>query len=171
MLPPLERFSRLPGKLAFLREPAAQHFGDGGAYNESRPHSRRPDELCACQPADTNDPRDTNRLAAETLRQLAAELAPTVHVLPFFNHTRQRHDMHPQAMCAYRPARSPPPLNGSSSPIGALRVRVAEADLAEDVQPSRACCDCTHFCYTPAFYDVTFFTPLYHALHSQTRKG
>lgn len=171
MLPLLERFARRPGKLALLREPAAQHFSDGGSFNASQhQQGRRPGQLCACQPTENaDDPRDTNRMATLQLRQLVTELAPSVRVLPFFEHTRPRHDMHPQAMCAYRPARPLPPLNGSSAPssVGALRVRVAEdAHLSDDVQPRRPCCDCTHFCYTPLFYDATILTPL-HAMIEQ----
>ena len=191
MLPMLERFARRPGKgksappleapgpsqshirisdlsvgaveaVALLREPAAQHFPGGGSYNASRHRSSSLDEACICEAA-ADASLDTNRLATEQMHTLAAQLAPSVGVLPLYNATRRRHSMHPQAMCSYRPPNQQP----------ARRPRIASTDASSRHPPPapppgaaqrRPCCDCTHFCYTPAFYDATFFTPLHRIL-------
>jgi len=33
----------------------------------------------------------------------------------------------------------------------------------------RGCCDCTHFCYTPEFYDLLYFDGFSPAAHSRER--
>ena len=163
LLPILERFARRAGKIAMMREPSAQHFPDGGSYNASRHASRDVNEPCTCQPAADDDPRDLNRIATFELRQLTAELAPSVSVLPFYDATKPRHKMHLQAMCAYRPPRSYGA--GPPSPPAVRSTRAAADGGGEETpRPTRACCDCTHFCHSPAFYEATFFTPLYHVL-------
>ena len=53
--------------------------------------------------------------------------AAQVGLVPFFNLTAPRHDMHRGHYCAY----------------------------SGQTVPGR-CCDCTHFCYTPLFWDVIF---------------
>jgi len=96
MLPLLERFARRPGKLAFLREPPAEHFADdGGSFNASHHRSRTIDEPCVCQPSAADDPRDTSLRATREMYLPASQLAPSVHVLPFYNATKARYDMHP----------------------------------------------------------------------------
>ena len=57
-----------------------------------------------------------------------------IEVVPFFNLTAPRHDMHYGKFCSY---------NGQKK-LG-------------------SCCDCTHFCYTPVFWD-TVFDGLYRAI-------
>lgn len=58
-------------------------------------------------------------------RRLAARAG--VGLLPFFNLTAPRHDMHYAHYCSF----------------------------AGQQTPGR-CCDCTHFCYTPLFWDTVF---------------
>lgn len=143
-----------PDKIALLREPGAQHF-KGGAFNRSLYASTADGPRfgeCRCErfePAAS----DHNRKAAVLLRSLGAELAPHAHVLPFISASARRHDMHPGGMCALRPARDREHRRNQNRSI-ASRALV----------PRRRCCDCTHHCYTPAFYDSTFFTPLYRIL-------
>ncbi|KAG8463865.1 hypothetical protein KFE25_000033 [Diacronema lutheri] len=77
---------------------------------------------------------------------------------------------------------------GASAAAGAARTRVRTAALRAaarqdgasgvsaagnkparrgrrlSIRPIRACCDCLHMCYSPQFYDQTFFTPIWHTL-------
>jgi hypothetical protein len=62
-----------------------------------------------------------------------------VGMVPFYNLTAARHDMHRRHFCSY----------------------------SNQVKVGR-CCDCTHFCYTPLFWDV-FFGQLGRSIRTHSR--
>lgn len=143
LLPRLEAFARLEGKLAIVREPPAQHFA-GGAYNRSQSSYVSAERGC-CQPLHEPDAHNNYNWEASTaLREAVARLAPSVHILPWYELTLRRHATH----------------------IGA-RAACFKRGAAERPQWTRRAecgCDCTHFCYTPLLYDATILTPLYELL-------
>ena len=67
-----------------------------------------------------------NFFTAALERRLA--LQHGIKLVPFFNVTAPRHDMHNAHYCAYHYQKANP----------------------------TDCCDCTHFCYTPLFWDTVF---------------
>ena len=142
---------RLPRRrMAFWRETSAQHF-PGGAYRAGAERLPTPGAPCQCEPlnalpgrlaADPMAAAETRRLMAEAnlnLRAVAIERRLTrkheVGIVPLFNLTAPRHDMHRGRFCSFSDQRT----------VG-------------------ACCDCTHFCYTPVFWDVVFGS-----LHAEVR--
>jgi len=54
-----------------------------------------------------------------------------VRVLPFYDITAPRHDMHEGAYCAFD-------------------------QMREEPQAEHLCCDCTHFCHTPQLWRHVF---------------
>ena len=121
------------GRVPLFRELSAQHF-KGGSYS---PGAERPPPgtPCQCEPLQARAAKDAsertlgnqnvefNRLAALA----AAERG--VGIVPFYNLTAPRHDMHRRHFCSF----------SNQKKVG-------------------RCCDCTHFCYTPLFWDVFFST-------------
>ena len=115
-------------RVALWREGSAQHFRRGSYRrgDEKRQGSGQP---CTCTAlSETNAEKATLNLNVEAWR-LENALVPSagVGLVPFFNLTAPRHDMHRRHFCAF----------------------------AEQKTPGR-CCDCTHFCYTPLFWDAVF---------------
>ncbi|KAJ1618999.1 hypothetical protein T492DRAFT_1089079 [Pavlovales sp. CCMP2436] len=203
------------GKAAFVREGSALHFV-GGEYKKppkfQKVDSAGPRSTCLCAHADERSWAHKNPSWQTTVQlNLVASRNPNVHVLPFYNLTLPRDDMHKGDMCSYRMRR----VNGVATPAdGAAAAAKPAAGAAEEeeevgfrggesgggdkgvfrrelsigasgelhgfpalalpdprsnrqlrgVRPIRACCDCLHMCYSPAFYDQTFFTPMWHTL-------
>ena len=131
------------GRVSLFRELSAQHF-KGGSYS---PGAERPapGTPCQCEPLQKRAARDSsertlgnqnvefNRLA----KRAAAEHG--VGMVPFYNLTAARHDMHRRHFCSY----------------------------SNQVKVGR-CCDCTHFCYTPLFWDA-FFSQLGTSIRTHSR--
>jgi hypothetical protein len=230
------------GRAAFVREGSALHFV-GGSYKKpprflKAGAQQGPASTCKCAHAEASWAFRNPAWLANTQLNAAASRFPNVHVIPFYNLTLPRDDMHKGDMCSYRMKR----VNGVATPqpgiaaamaaggvVGAtpdrlgmpsLREHVADeaeaegggvgggvgdadaglrrlAALAEwegdsagagpkgvegdldgprrqqrrlaerrlaGIRPIRTCCDCLHMCYSPAFWDSSFFTPIYDAL-------
>mmetsp|Transcript_3922 Transcript_3922/g.7631 ORF Transcript_3922/g.7631 Transcript_3922/m.7631 type:complete len:433 (-) Transcript_3922:30-1328(-) len=98
----------------------------GGAYSAGAARPP-PGTPCACVRA-PSDASGSSDLNVVSAR-LEREIAPAhgVVLVPFSNLTRARHDMHRAHFCSYH---------------GQRRVGI--------------CCDCTHFCYSPLFWDAAF---------------
>ena len=60
------------------------------------------------------------------------------------------------------------PLLGALSAKWATGSAASGAGAEDDAALRlRRCCDCSHLCYTPLFYDTTFMTPVYEALAAE----
>lgn len=128
----------VPGRVPLFRELSAQHF-PGGAWKPGA-HKPKPGTPCTCEPLQSreaasglervvaNQNVEFNALAARKAR------ARGVGIVPFFNLTAPRHNMHRRHFCSY----------SNQKNVG-------------------RCCDCTHFCYTPIFWDI-FFSGLREAI-------
>ena len=110
-------------RIALWREGSAQHF-KGGSYTRGAEKTSREGAPCECEPLSVT----SSNLNLHGWR-LEQRLAPQHHVglVPFFNLTAPRHDMHRRHWCSFD----------------------------RQTKPGR-CCDCTHFCYTPLFWDAVF---------------
>lgn len=119
MLPLLEAHGAKPGKAALFFESTAQHFaGDAGTGAYAQRYTGETHK-CTCGPIQTalnkKDPDDRNNI----VRSIAASL-PHVHVVPLFNLTAPRWNLHNAGSAGW---------------------------------PQ---CDCTHYCYSPPYYHLTF---------------
>jgi hypothetical protein len=117
-------------RIALWREGSAQHFASTGSYTKGAEVSQadvKPGAPCECSPFRGGD-QSTN-LNVRTW-QLERTLAPVhgVGLVPFFNLTAPRHNMHRGHYCAFDRAKKTP----------------------------GRCCDCTHLCYTPLFWEAVF---------------
>jgi hypothetical protein len=147
LLPILEAYARQTGKLAIVREPFAQHFPGTGSFKSAATAGNATPSRACCQAMDhLTTFNNFNFHATRVLRLMVGKLAPHVHILPWYNATVRRHAAHigTRVACYER--------QGESVATGA----------ETSWRVSRGCtCDCTHFCYTPLFYDATLFTPLH----------
>jgi len=114
-------------RLALWREASAQHF-PGGSYalGNDKPPPGTP---CQCFAL----PQEGDSVVSGNLNQVARKLEGRisrtygVRVVPFFSLSAPRYDMHRRHICSYFRQKT----------VG-------------------ICCDCTHFCYTPLFWDAFF---------------
>lgn len=162
----LERHAADRGKAAFVREGAALHFV-GGEYRKPKRAALSEAEAgppkCECVPARNAWAfKNKNWRATAQLLEIARR-HPRVHVLPFYNATLKRHDMHKGNMCAFRLKRVNGVAEGGGAEGGARApwARPAAERRRLAARPIRKCCDCLHLCYSPAFYDAVFFSPMY----------
>ena len=127
------------------RELSAQHF-KGGSWAPGA-HRPPPGAPCQCEQldartADGYGERTTHNQNVQFNR--LARLKTTTHgvgLVPFFNLTAPRHAMHRRHFCSY----------------------------SNQLKVGR-CCDCTHLCYTPLFWDA-FFGGLHHAVRRAQRRA
>ena len=127
----LEAFARLPGKAAVFRETGAQHFAGTGSYAGDEQAHPQIAKGCHCAPM-SDEVRRHNEVTR--FNDVVHELArghPHVRVLPFYDITAPRHDMHEGAYCAFDQMRDEP-------------------------NAQYVCCDCTHFCHTPQLWRHVF---------------
>ena len=102
------------------------------SYTWGEEKAQPPGQPCKCVPLGStllgNAQLEQQNLNVQAWR-LEQQLAPiaSVGLVPFFNLTAPRHDMHRGHYCAF---------SGQKTP--------------------GRCCDCTHFCYTPLFWDAVF---------------
>ncbi|KAL3925551.1 MAG: hypothetical protein SGPRY_003620 [Prymnesium sp.] len=108
-----------PRRIALWRETSAQHFR-GGAYSSGAHQLPRPGAPCRCEPlvargadgravqlrsSDSQDDIFERKVANLNLRGLQLEeeeaQATGVGLVPFFNLTAPRHDMHRGTFCSY----------------------------------------------------------------------
>lgn len=135
-----------PGRVPLFRELSAQHF-KGGAWapGADKPPHGTP---CQCEPlrardARTHDERKaTNQNLAFNAVAAAATADTGVGLVPFYNLTAPRHDMHRRHFCSYSNQRKC--ATAAALARGKKRCGVGR------------CCDCTHLCYTPLLWDVFF---------------
>lgn len=148
MMPLLVAFASQPGKLAVVREPPAQHFA-GGSYDPSTAGFVSPARGCCRQLTHQEAYSNFNYQAVVVVHELVGRLgAGRVHILPWYNVTLRRWNAH----VATRAACFAPAADGTW-----LR--------------RKGCfCDCTHYCYSPLFYDATILTPLHFMLLRQGRR-
>lgn len=128
-----------PGRVPLYRENSAQHF-KGGSWTPGA-HKPPPGAACNCEPLAARDALSkSERVAANQniafneLARAKAAASGAVAVVPFFNLTAPRFNMHRRHFCSF----------SNQLKIG-------------------SCCDCTHLCYTPLFWD-TFFVSLRNAI-------
>lgn len=128
----LQRWARdAPGRVPLYREQSAQHF-KGGAW---KPGADRPPPgtPCACEQLSARRALDHTESVLSNQNVVfnvaASELAAAhgVGIVPFFNLTAGRHDMHRRHFCSFSNQRK-----------------------------TGSCCDCTHFCFTPLLWDSFF---------------
>jgi len=125
-------------RVALWRESSAQHY-PGGAY-EKGAERPPPGSPCMCSPLSASAEKSEYNLNVAAVAAERREASRHgVALVPFFNLTAPRFDMHRAHFCSYHNQR-----------------RVG------------TCCDCTHFCYTPLFWDV-FFAGLYRTLRRHSR--
>ena len=100
----------------------------------------------------------------EVVHEVAAA-SPGVHVLPWYNATRRRRDMHKGGFCAYRPPDAMASRRRFIALVESGMPLNASALLANEVlRGDRRCCDCLHYCYSPAHFDTAFVTTLWRTL-------
>lgn len=114
-------------RVALWREGSAQHFKGTGSYTRGAEKTAAHGAPCECAPLGTDVPygNNLNVLGWRHERRLAP--VHGVGLIPFFNLTAPRHNMHRRHYCAFD----------------------------RQTKPGR-CCDCTHFCFTPLFWDAVF---------------
>jgi hypothetical protein len=150
-------------RAGFMREGGALHFVDAAAYgtepakwateSDAERAAERRISACRCVRRADSEWSARNPFWRAALA-LNAEARPAgVHVIAFYNATIARTEMHKADMCSYRHAR----VHGIARPP-ARRL---------GINPIRRCCDCLHMCYSPAFYDQAFFTPIWRTLVEQ----
>ena len=126
--------SQRPGRVPLWRELNAQHF-KGGSWSPGA-HKPPPGTPCQCEPLAARDAIShsertlSNQNVAFNSLAASKAAATGVGVVPFFNLTVPRFDMHRRHFCSY-----------------------------SNQQRVGRCCDCTHLCYTPLLWD-TFFRSL-----------
>ena len=127
----LDAFAQQPGKAAVFRETSAQHFVGTGSYAGDEQAHPRVGSPCKCAAMSeavlwSNEVVRMNQVIA----RLAAEF-PHVRVLPFYNVTWPRHDMHEEQFCGFQ-------------------------QMRDDATSTGSCCDCTHLCVTPQLWRHVF---------------
>ena len=147
MLPQLARFASRAGKVAILREPPAQHF-ERGEYNVARAGWTSATRGC-CKRISGRAAYDNFNWRAAQAVWTAAAAYPNVHVMPWYNATLRRHGAH----------------------LGTRNSRCFQGTDRGWLRRQDCSCDCTHFCYTPLFYDSTFLTPLHRILSHHSHFG
>ena len=124
---------------ALFRETSAQHFVGTGSFRDmsqarpdSVPEGNDMDAACRCE-AMTPELLAKNEVKRqnEAVARIASAYTSTVGIVPFYDLTAPRYDMHEGPFCGYGARTGPTP-----------------------------CCDCTHFCYTPQLWR-TWFNTLY----------
>lgn len=177
-----QRHAADPGRAAFVREGSSMHFV-GGTYKQPPKFSGAgtAGSSCLCAHAEQSWAHRNGAWQATVELNALAARSGGVHVLPFYNQTLPRDDMHKGDMCSYRMKRVDgvpvPERAGAGAAAAAANAtagaagaeRAGEGEVARQhrrlaVHPIRACCDCLHMCYSPQFYDATFYTPIWHSL-------
>jgi hypothetical protein len=126
-----------PVTRVLFRETTAQHFKGTGHWVPGAERIGRGGCSCSGYSGElhrTNFVATHNAVAEQLARQLTAGQVP---IVPFYNLTAPRYDMHNQNdWCGH----------GASN----------HKDKRKKKAPPPSCCDCTHFCYTPQLYDAYF---------------
>ena len=141
----LSIFAQKGGRAVAFRETSWQHFGMGqGDFDElALDHTRYVKQSGAwsgpslCTPAPEGAQHTWKNLALRAIMRENPKWAKQVTIMPFEARTRLRWDMH-----------------------GATRVR------REGGRLQHVTADCTHFCYSPRFWDLVF-----HDLYETLRKS
>lgn len=151
MLPILSKWAETPGKVAIVREPPAQHFAGGAFSRDGHGSVQFISGYLGCCPeiSATKAYDNYNWRAVQAVNREVGRFA-NVHVLPWYNATLRRWSAHigTRADCFSRA----PDLHGAK--------RWARKGCG---------CDCTHYCYTPLFYDSTIITPMVSMLKHELR--
>ena len=127
-----------PGKVGIFRDTAAEHLAPYGQSDYAPGETNHPTGAhgCQCSPFDEAGKENNKaRMLAREVEGLFAKF-PRVKLLPWYDLTEARHDMHEAQFCAFE---------------------------GNKMSPGGFCCDCTHFCYTPVFWRH-FFSRLYDIL-------
>ena len=122
-----ERFvTAKPGRAVFIRETGAQHFRGTapGSHGEWESRDVQRDSQCTCAPIEDYHVNRQNGVLRDVLAA-RPHPHPSVRLLPFYALTRPRWRWH-FGNCTNRP-------NGWGGSL---------------------CCDCTHYCYSPAMWQA-----------------
>eukprot|EP00898_Chlorokybus_atmophyticus_P006165 jgi/Chlat1/654/Chrsp103S01054 len=130
----LNQFAANPSKLALFRETSAQHFPASGAFDKSNPAHKSD---CMCEQLSKAAKADNYIMRQNSVVHWLAYRHPNVKVVPFYERTSVRHNMHFQ-MC---------------DPNRKKDTRAADS----------GCCDCTHYCWTPQLWNAVM-ADVYNAL-------
>ena len=162
----LDQLAAQPGKAVLFSETGAQHFkaSDARGYTtgEWEHRDKSADSKCTCQPIEDYNVNVRNRVLAEVL---GTGRFNNVQTLPFYELTRPRWRWH-FGNCTKRPngahaARAPhlPVIHSGGrhdSPPRALCSPVLTLVPVPVSGPAGwnyyTCCDCTHFCFSPAMW-------------------
>eukprot|EP00898_Chlorokybus_atmophyticus_P003954 jgi/Chlat1/455/Chrsp103S01068 len=112
--------------VAIVRETSAQHFPHSGVYNASDPSHAATG--CTCWYVPRSLSRDNLVTRQNDALRRVVDVESNIHLLPFYDVTLERYNMHVQ--------------------------NCRKQDSDDDGDTTNGCCDCTHFCYTPAFWDA-----------------
>ena len=119
-----------PGRRgAFFRETGAQHFVGTGAFQSWEQAHPQLGSACTCAPLSGAAAKSNQILSQNAVVREAALEHPAVAVVPFYELTAPRHDMHEGPFCGF---------GGKDGP--------------------KPCCDCTHYCFTPQLWRSWFDT-------------
>jgi hypothetical protein len=113
------------GKAVLYRETGAQHFKGTGAFHSWDQAHITGNRTCQCLPMsrEVESSNKIRRFNDMAKAALAAHGASEIQLQPFYDFTQKLHYAHEENFCAFK---------------------------HPDKQHER-CCDCSHFCFTPAF--------------------
>lgn len=118
--------SRGPGRPVVVREVSAQHFRGTGSYvSWEQGHTASRGE-CGCEAMPAALIRNNTVTVQNAILHELAARHRLVRIMPYYDLTSARWDMHLQSHCDIRDSQM------------------------------RCICDCTHYCYTPAFWRHAF---------------
>lgn len=125
--------SAAPGKAAVFREANAQHFVGTGSYAGAEQSHLPMGKLCVCEAMKPAVAADNAVMRQNKIVTVLAAAYPAVKLLPFYDLTEPRFDMHEEGFCDFEQRRD-----------------------RKDRAAGGGCCDCTHLCYTPQLWGHAF---------------
>ena len=114
MFDQLAAFASQPGKGALFRETSAQHFAGTGSYaSDAQAHPKDAGPAgCKCHPMNEDVLGDNDISRMNAIVRKLSEKTPPVGILPFYNITAPRFDMHEAGYCGFEQKRGSPESNG-----------------------------------------------------------
>mmetsp|Transcript_55170 Transcript_55170/g.175521 ORF Transcript_55170/g.175521 Transcript_55170/m.175521 type:complete len:324 (+) Transcript_55170:666-1637(+) len=166
----LADWSRQSGNFAVWRDTSAQHFHGTGAF--SNIEQARTGNECKCHPIPRSQRGTGNHIfnlnfIARSAADRQNNLTPgAIGFLDMYELTKNRHDMHEENQCGYNALTH----HRAASP-GRTDKQIFDALSDDEVRGMMGmlmCCDCTHWCYSPLFYDHVA-TGIYEAVRGQMK--
>lgn len=153
----LDKMAALPGKAVLFSETGAQHFkaSDARGYTtgEWEHRDKSADAQCTCKPIEDFNVNVRNRVLREVV---GSGRFPNVRTLPFYELTRPRWRWHfGNWSAACLPMHIP--LASASPTLSLTRAHTARRRCFRSTKRPNGwnyytCCDCTHFCFSPAMW-------------------